>query len=359
MNFADVYRGRHVLVTGHTGFKGGWLSTWLLELGADVTGLSLAPVDQPNLYEALGLEKRLKSHIGDIRDEAIVKSVVDIARPEIIFHLAAQPLVRIAHAKPIDTFTTNIIGTAHVLDAACKASSVKALVCVTTDKVYENREWPWPYRETDRLGGHEPYSASKACAELVTIAYQNNLRRITPAIEIATARGGNVVGGGDWSADRIVPDIVRAIISDESIILRNPSAVRPWQHVLELCEGYLELGARLYNGEHAFAEAWNFGPNSSNATTVQSLTNAVLHSWNLPLHSVEIQSSAISETQLLRLDTSKATSRLFWRPRLNIAETLNLTTQWYKEFYNGKLDTETLTRKQISDFNALRATSSL
>ena len=243
----STYRDRRVLVTGHTGFKGSWLCSWLLELGAKVAGLALEAESRPNLFEALGLADRMASHICDIRDEAALRGVFQETRPEIVFHLAAQPLVRRSYADPIATFATNVLGTAHVLEAARASSSVRAIVIVTTDKVYDNREWAWPYREIDALGGLDPYSASKAAAEIVTAVYQKNLCR--GSIAIATARGGNVIGGGDWSEDRIVPDIVRAISVDAPVVLRNPHAVRPWQHVLELCEAYIELGARLFELE--------------------------------------------------------------------------------------------------------------
>jgi CDP-glucose 4,6-dehydratase len=347
----NAYQGRRVLVTGHTGFKGGWLCTWLLKLGASVTGVALPPSDQPNLFDALRLGEDVASHEVDIRDWSAVQRIFVQAEPEIVFHLAAQPLVRRSYADPIETFATNVLGTAHVLEASRGTSSVRAVVSVTTDKVYENKEWLWPYRETDRLGGLDPYSASKACAELISNVYQKTLcchdRR---RIEIATARGGNVVGGGDWSADRIVPDIVRALIADQPITLRNPQAVRPWQHVLELCEGYLELGARLLTSNGAFAEAWNFGPRPESDMTVLKLTRALLTAWQRPSHPVEVHASSLKETQRLRLDISKSTSHLDWRPRLSIAETIDLTARWYRRFYREPASARALTLDQIGEF---------
>jgi CDP-glucose 4,6-dehydratase len=242
VSLISTYRDRRVLVTGHTGFKGSWLCTWLLELGAKLTGLALAPESRPNMLEALGLADRMMSRIADIRDETAVRRVLEESQPEIIFHLAAQPLVRRSYADPLETFATNVLGTAHVLDAARRLGSVRAIVSVTTDKVYDNREWAWPYREIDPLGGLDPYSASKAAAELITAVYQKNLCR--EKIAIASARGGNVIGGGDWSVDRIVPDIVRAINADAPVVLRNPQAVRPWQHVLELSKALSRLSWR-------------------------------------------------------------------------------------------------------------------
>src|SRR5829696_1580801 len=309
----STYRNRRILVTGHSGFKGSWLCSWLLELGAKMTGLALAPDTRPNLFEALGIGERMTSHVADIRDETAVRRVLDEGQPEIIFHLAAQPLVRRSYAEPIETFATNVLGTAHVLNAARQLGTVRAIVNVTTDKVYENREWAWPYREIDPLGGLDPYSASKAAAELVTAVYQKNLCR--GKIAIATARGGNVIGGGDWSVDRIVPDIVRAIHSDAPIVLRNPLAVRPWQHILELCEGYLELGARLFETGEDFAEAWNFGPHSFEHVTVSGLTSALLNISGRPEHPVKIAGSPLH-------DIAKALSRLSWTPRLGVQEAL-------------------------------------
>lgn len=348
----STYRNRRVLVTGHSGFKGSWLCSWLLELGAKVTGLALAPDSRPNLFEALGLAERMTSHITDIRNETAVRDVLDESQPEIIFHLAAQPLVRRSYADPIETFGTNVLGTAHVLNAARQVGTVRAIVNVTTDKVYENREWAWPYREIDPLGGLDPYSASKAAAELVTAVYQKNLCR--GKIAIATARGGNVIGGGDWSADRIVPDIVRAINSDAPIVLRNPLAVRPWQHVLELCEGYLELGSRLFESGEDFAEAWNFGPHSFEHVTVGELTSGLLKIWGRPEYPVQIRPSPLHETQILRLDIAKALSRLAWTPRLGVQEALVWTGRWYKAYYDDAQNAPALTEEQIRTFAAMR-----
>jgi CDP-glucose 4,6-dehydratase len=352
VSLINSYRNRRVLVTGHTGFKGSWLCTWLLELGAKLTGLALAPESRPNLLEALALADRMVSRIADIRDETAVRHVLEESQPEIIFHLAAQPLVRRSYADPVETFATNVLGTAHVLNAARQLGSVRAIVSVTTDKVYENREWAWPYREIDPLGGLDPYSASKAAAELVTAVYQKTLCR--GKIAIATARGGNVIGGGDWSADRIVPDVVRAINADAPIILRNPQAVRPWQHVLELCEGYLELGSRLFEIGDDFAEAWNFGPHSFERVTVGELTTAMLKTWGRPEHPVSVQASALHETQILRLDIAKALSRLSWTPRLGVQEALVWTGRWYKAYYDDPQHARAVTEEQIRTFAAMR-----
>jgi CDP-glucose 4,6-dehydratase len=355
IDFRQAYRGKRVLVTGHTGFKGAWLSSWLIALGAEVSGLSLSPEASPNLFEALGLGARMQSRIVDIREPAAVADAIAELQPEIVLHLAAQALVRRSYADPLATFATNVLGTAHVMQACLATDSVRAVVCVTTDKVYDNREWPWPYRENDQLGGLDPYSASKAAAELVAHVYQRNLAPKQARPLIATARGGNVVGGGDWSEDRIVPDIVRALSSGQPIALRNPKAVRPWQHVLELCEGYLELGARLAAGEAGIDEAWNFGPRSSNEVEVARLVEATLHVWGRPDWPVTVGSSPLHEAQLLRLDISKAVARLGWKPRLDIAQTLQWTAEWYQTFYAATTTPWDLTCRQIQDFETLRA----
>jgi CDP-glucose 4,6-dehydratase len=345
---SDIYRDRPVLVTGHTGFKGSWLCSWLIELGAQVTGLALEPESRPNLFEALDLANRMTSHICDIRDEPTLRRICQTARPEIVFHLAAQPLVRRSYTDPLGTFAVNVLGAANVLETARACPGLRAVVAVTTDKVYDNREWPWPYREIDSLGGLDPYSASKAAAELVVAVYQRNLCRGN--IAIATARGGNVIGGGDWSEDRIVPDIVRAVTGDMPIVLRNPDAVRPWQHVLELCEAYLELAARLVESGHEFAEAWNFGPNSSETLTVGALTRTFLELWGRPDHPVESQKSSFHESKILQLDIAKALSRLSWRPRLGLREALLWTAQWYAEYYQRPHDARATTERQLNCF---------
>jgi CDP-glucose 4,6-dehydratase len=348
---AKIYRGRRTLVTGHTGFKGSWLCTWLAELGAEVTGLGLAPDTKPALFDAANVSGHLTSLLIDIRDADAVRRAVETAQPEIVFHLAAQSLVRRSYADPVETFATNTLGTAHVLEACRHCASIRAVVIVTTDKVYDNREWDWPYREIDPLGGMDPYSASKAAAEIVAAVYQRNLSRGKAAV--ATARGGNVIGGGDWAQDRIVPDIVRSLSAGAPIVLRNPDAVRPWQHVLELCEAYLELGARLFEAGESFAEAWNFGPHGFERVTVGALTEMVLDVWGCPAHPVQVQSSSLHEAKILRLDIAKATSRLSWRPRLGIDEALRWTARWYKGFYEDQSQARKLVVDQIGAFTKL------
>ena len=355
MNLLETYRGRRVLVTGHTGFNGGWLSAWLNQLGAKITGLALAPSTQPSLFDALNLAAHLDSRIVDIRDSLSLNRIVGEVAPDIVFHLAAQPIVRESYADPITTFATNILGTVHVLEAARATPSVRALVSVTTDKVYENRDWPWAYREIDRLGGLDPYSASKACAELVSAVYQKNLCR--GVIAIATARGGNAVGGGDWSVGRIVPDVVRAIVSGKPIVLRNPDAVRPWQHVLELCDRYLELGAELLHSGEEFAEAWNFGPHLSEPVTVGALTRAIIEYWGCPAHPIEVEASTLREARILHLDVAKALSRLAWRPRFDVRQALLWTVRWYQGYYENPSKAYDLTCDQIRRYGELASRS--
>jgi CDP-glucose 4,6-dehydratase len=324
-----------VLVTGHTGFKGAWLTEWLKRDGAEVTGLALAPEDGPSsLFEAAHVAEGITSQIGDIRDWNTVRDVILAAQPEIVFHLAAQPLVRRSYRDPIETFATNVLGTAHVLEAARNCSSVRAIVCVTTDKVYDNLEWTWGYRENDRLGGKDPYSASKACAELVASSYIQTMLPLAGKIGLATARGGNVIGGGDWSEDRLIPDIIRAIRGDQPIILRNPSATRPWQHVLELVRGYLVLARKLLDGEPGVVGAWNFGPAHENEISVERLLGEFQRHWGQTL-SIEFEQSPLKEAHFLRLDISKARLELGWEPVLNLDDTIAMTADWYRRYLAG------------------------
>lgn len=345
----DAYRGRRVLVTGHTGFKGGWLCWWLQRLGCDLAGLSLAPeAGRPSLFAASRLEAAMTSVIGDIRDAELVARTVAAHRPEIVFHLAAQPLVRRSYRDPLETFSSNVMGTAHVLEAVRGCDSVRAVVCVTTDKVYQNEEWAWGYRESDRLGGKDPYSASKAAAELVAASYRH-LYDADGRVGLATARGGNVVGGGDWSEDRLVPDLVRALLAHETVVLRNPGAVRPWQHVLELVRGYLMLGERLLAGQAA--AAWNFGPGHGNEVTVERLVNRFFAAWGDAAPPIEIVPSALTETHFLKLDNARAREVLGWSPVLDIAATLTLTADWYRRHAAGD-DAHALVDEQIGAFAA-------
>jgi len=355
LDLSDAYKGRRVLVTGHTGFKGSWISAWLHKLGADVYGVSLDPPTNPNLFDACDLKSKMTSLIVDTRHAQELHAAISKIRPEIILHLAAQPLVRRSYADPLETFDTNVMGSANLMQVCMTVDGIKAIVCVTTDKVYLNNEWEWPYRENDRLGGVDPYSASKACVELIAYVYQHNLYKAAGRPRMATVRGGNVVGGGNWSADRIVPDIVRAIVSGQPIELRNPTAVRPWQHVLELCEGYLEIGARLAAGEAEIDDSWNFGPRAANEVTVETLLHTTLDAWGKPNWPVKVNPSPLHEAELLRLDISKALNRLSWQPRLNIDQTLRWTAEWYRAFYEQSRHPWDLVTDQIDAFAELRA----
>lgn len=344
-----TYAGRRVLITGHTGFKGSWLALWLERLGAQVSGLALAPETTPSLFEAAAVGSQMVSHLADVRDAAAVARVVATSRPEIVFHLAAQPLVRRGYREPVETFATNVMGTVHVLDAVRRCPSVRAVVVVSSDKCYESRDWPWGYRETDHLGGHDPYSASKACTEIATAAWRSAYGQDAEAPLIASARAGNVIGGGDWAEDRLVPDLVRASLSGQPAFIRNPAAVRPWQHVLEPLAGYLALGARLLAGDRRFAAAWNFGPALEDMQPVSTLCEALC-----PALGVRWQydnGTHPAEAPVLRLDSSRAIQQLGWRPRWPLAQTLRATAEWYARHRAGE-DARALTLEQIGAFES-------
>ena len=337
-----------VLVTGHTGFKGGWLSFWLCQLGAKVHGYSLKPPTTPNFFTESNLEKCLSSStIGDILDLENLENTLAQTSPVIVFHLAAQPLVRESYNFPIDTFRTNILGTANLLQCSRKFSSIRSIVNITTDKCYENMEWDWPYRENDKLGGYDPYSASKACAEIITSAYRSSFL-CESNIQVATVRAGNVIGGGDWAMDRLIPDFFRATDADEVLNIRFPNAVRPWQHVLEPLSGYLILAEKLFMEGEPFAESWNFGPNEEDTKTV---------GWIVERLSSQIEGSKWTfdnttqphEAGLLKLDSSKAKNKLGWRPRWNLDNALNKTADWYRAWKNNE-DMSCITNSQISDY---------
>jgi CDP-glucose 4,6-dehydratase len=331
--FGDVYRGRRVLVTGHTGFKGSWLALWLRELGAEVFGYALPPATQPNHWDALGLD--VVDGRGDIRDGAALRAFVAKARPEIVFHLAAQPIVRLSYREPVETYATNVIGSLNVYEACRAVGTVRAIVSITTDKVYENREWAWGYRESDRLGGHDPYSASKACADLATTSYQRSYWPVEKFGQdhqtlLCVARAGNVVGGGDWAADRLVPDLMRGVAAGTEAVLRNPKSVRPWEHVLDPLSGYLLLGQRLWEGRTEFARPWNFGPSSEGVMTVEDVVGALKEAWPAISYRVEAPADAPHEAGLLMLDCSMARSQLGWRPIWDGTTCFARTAQWYR-----------------------------
>ena len=337
--FNNIYNGKRVLVTGHTGFKGGWLSLWLKELGAEVIGYSLDPPTQPSFFEAVDLKNKLIHIIGDVRDEKHLLSVFKKYQPEFVFHLAAQSLVRFSYKEPRLTYETNVMGTINVLEATRKTNSVKVCIVITTDKCYENKEWIYGYREIDPMGGYDPYSSSKGCAELITAAYRNSF--FNPDnygknhdVALSTVRAGNVIGGGDWGKDRLIPDCVKTLSKNKTINIRNPQATRPWQYVLEPLNGYLLLGSKMYKDGKRYSSAWNFGPNDNDIITVEEIVKSAINNWGNGDYKVDV-SSQPHEAGLLKLDTSKARTFLGWKPVYNIYETIKRTINWYKYFYNG------------------------
>lgn len=348
------WRGKPVFVTGHTGFKGAWLVSWLRELGAQVCGYALAPETGPSLYEAADVGRGIRSIIGDVRDFEALSRAVGEARPAVVFHLAAQSLVRRGYARARDTFETNVVGTANLLDCLRNAPFVRAVVVVTSDKCYENREWIWPYREDEPLGGRDPYSASKACQEHVTRAFRDSFFSGTDAPRIASARAGNVVGGGDWAEDRLVPDMVRAISANRPLIVRRPGAVRPWQHVLEPLSGYLALAEKLCEGGSAFAGAWNFGPGESDARSVAWVADRLVSHWGDGARWQAGDEKGPHEAAQLRLDASKARELLGWYPRLHLDEALKWVVAWHKDHSTAR-DVSATTREQIRNYTALAA----
>ena len=353
LDFETSLHGQRIFVTGHTGFTGGWLVSWLGQIGCKVAGLALEPITKPSLFAVANIANGVESTIGDIRNPATVQAAIERHRPSIVIHLAAQPLVSKSFVDPIETFTSNVLGTAHVLEAARTTPGVKGVVCITTDKVYRDQDWVWGYREQDPLGGKDPYSASKACAELVAASYRATLAERGNGVLIANARGGNIIGGGDWSADRIVPDFVRAVTACKPISLRNPGAVRPWQHVMALVHGYLVLAARLLNGDRAAADNWNFGPGDEAARTVADLVEQLGAVWTRP--EITHAPGWFPETRFLHLDSTKARSLLGWRPPLSFAETVELTASWYRDFSANPADAGQITSRQIEHYrNALR-----
>lgn len=353
--FDECYRGKRVLLTGHDSFKGSWMSLWLKTIGAHVMGLSLGPPTQPNHYDLLGLN--LSSTRADLRDRTKVRDALLAARPDIVFHMAAQSSVLESYRSPLETLSVNAIGTAHVLDAARESPGLRAVVVVTTDKCYENNEWVWGYRETDALGGHDPYSASKAMAELVASSYRRsyfsrNENNSSQSVLIASVRSGNIVGGGDWKEDRIVPDVVRAVSSGRRVLIRNPGSTRPWQHVLEPVCGYLMLGRRLLEGDRKCADAWNFGPPEDGAHTVLDMVEELRRHW--PQIDYEIANAAQTphEATLLKLDCSKARALLGWRPVWGFADLAKHTAEWYRRYAaEGVVDSA----RQLALFRAAAA----
>ena len=351
---SDAFEGKTVLVTGHTGFKGGWLAVWLNYLGAKVIGYSLDPPTDPSFFRAVDLKKRIINIKGDILDQEHLVSTMAQHKPEYVFHLAAQPLVRRSYLNPLETFETNIMGTLKVLEAVRCTPSVNVCVCITSDKCYENREWVYAYRENDPMGGHDPYSASKGAAELAISSYRRSFlnSKCGRSVSISSARAGNVIGGGDWAMNRIIPDCVRALILDKPLSVRNPRAIRPWQHVLDPLFGYLLLAARMKQESDRFAGAWNFGPLSSNSVTVRSLVERFIAEWGCgswqDLSSRD--SSGPHEADTLRLDCTKANSLLGWMPEYAISKSITETVAWYRAYYNKQSDMHDLTISQIKSY---------
>jgi len=348
------YSGRKVFITGHTGFKGSWLCLWLNILGAEITGYALEPPSRPSLFELCKIDRFVKSLIADIRDGEALKRAMRAVQPEFVIHMAAQPIVRDSYRNPVETYAINLMGTVHLLEAVRNCSTVRAVINVTTDKCYDNREWVWGYRENEPLGGYDPYSNSKACSELVTAAYRNSF--FNPKdyhrhrLGLASARAGNVIGGGDWAQDRLVPDCIRSLLKGEKILIRNPQAVRPWQHVLEPLSGYLELSRRLYEDGGRFAEAWNFGPGDEDAKPVEWLVQKICTKWGGNAGYKIDPGEHPHEASYLKLDCSKAASLLGWRPKWDLERAIDSIMEWV-EVYKAKGHLRAACERQIKDYS--------
>jgi len=347
----SIFKGRRVLVTGSTGFKGSWLCTWLTTLGADVSGFALPPKPDAPLFDQLRLRDRITQYDGDIRDLATVLGVFSKAKPEIVIHLAAQALVRDSYDDPKETFDTNVGGATNLLEAVRANEDIKALVFITSDKCYRNKEWIWGYRENDELGGHDPYSGSKAAAELVFASYQDSFFAHRDGFAAASTRAGNVIGGGDFSANRIVPDCIRSLKNDDEITLRSPNATRPWQHVLEPLSGYLVVARELLLNAEATSGSWNFGPEPENVRTVEELTRNAIDIWGAGTLRVEMPDSKFHEANLLMLNIDKAKTKLNWHPEWNFEQAVEKTVTWYKRVHEGE-DPIKVTEEQLAEYLA-------
>jgi len=352
------WRGKRVFLTGHTGFKGSWLSLWLQSMGAELTGFALNPPTNPSLFEVANVGAGMRSVIGDVRDFKLFKTTMQDADPEIVIHMAAQPLVRYSYSNPVETYATNVMGSVHLLETVRHTKSVKAVVNVTSDKCYENREWVWGYREDDAVGGYDPYSNSKGCAELVTAAYRSSFFNPVDyeqhGVAIASARAGNVIGGGDWARDRLIPDFIRAILEGETVVIRSPNAIRPWQHVLEPLSGYLVLAERLYAQGNHFAGAWNFGPSEGDAKSVYWIINQLVTHWDSKASfKLDARAANMHEAHFLQLDCSKAEMILDWKPKWDASETIKRVCSWYKAYLNGQ-DIKTFTLDEIQQYQAFK-----
>lgn len=345
---ADFWHEKRVFLTGHTGFKGSWLSLWLQSLGAEVCGLALEPPSQPNLFSVAKVGAGMESVIGDIRDLETVHRTMAAFRPDVVFHMAAQPLVRLSYSEPVATYATNVMGTVHVLEAARRVDSVRCIVNITTDKCYENREWIWGYREDEPMGGHDPYSNSKGCSELVTSAYRRSFFQKS-GVAIASARAGNVIGGGDWAADRLIPDILRAFERQKPVLIRNPHSTRPWQHVLEPLSGYMTLVERLWDTGQEFAEGWNFGPRDEDARPVQWIVERMVEAWGQDASWRQEAGEHPHEAHYLKLDISKAGHQLAWQPRWNLQTALLEILHWHRAWLTNA-DMHKLCLSQIQQY---------
>jgi len=350
---ANFWKQKTVLITGHTGFKGSWLSLWLQRKGANLIGYSLAPPTEPNLFEVAHVAKNMKSIEGDIRDLDYFSSTIAKFKPEIIIHMAAQPIVRISYKDPIETYSTNVMGTAHVLEAVRLTNCVRVLLVITSDKCYENKEWLWGYREQDSLGGRDPYSSSKGCAELVVSAYRESffsgVQDRSQDVSVASTRAGNVIGGGDWAQDRLVPDIVRGLIENRPTTIRYPNATRPWQHVLVPLSGYMTLVEHLWDYGKKYEGAWNFGPREEDAKPVWWVADYLIRKWGRNARWIKEQNQIAHEDTLLKLDCSKARTLLKWIPKLELEATLNWIVRWYNAYVEGK-DMRDITLEQIGQY---------
>ncbi len=346
----EFWQDKRVLLTGHTGFKGAWISLWLHSKGAKVQGFALAPPTSPSLFEEAKVGDLIKSNLGDIRDFAAISKLVKDFKPEVVFHMAAQPLVRYSYDEPLETYATNVMGTAHLLESIRTIDTVRAVVNVTTDKCYENREWVWGYREDEAMGGYDPYSSSKACSELVTAAYRQSFLD-KAGIAVATARAGNVIGGGDWAKDRLIPDILRAFEDKQPVSIRNPNSIRPWQHVLEPLSGYLLLAEKLYIEPKAFSQAWNFGPQDDDAKPVGWIVEAMANKWGKDASWSFDEGDNPHEAHYLKLDISKAKQIMGWSPRWTLDKGLDHTVEWHMGWLEGN-DVRALCLQQINNYLA-------
>ena len=349
LNALNSFKGKKVFITGHTGFKGSWLSFILNEVGAEVMGYALNPIEGINHFNMLNLSSKIKHVVGDIRDADKLDDAMHKFQPEYVFHLAAQPLVKKSYHDPVYTFDTNIMGSVNLLDSVRRCSAVRSLVYITSDKCYENFEWIWGYRETDRLGGHDPYSASKGAAEIIFSAYLRSFFDSSELIGAASTRAGNVIGGGDWAVDRIIPDCIRSIEKNVPIEVRNPLATRPWQHVLEPLSGYILLSAKLRDNPEKFSGSWNFGPSSSEVRTVKEVASSIIHHFGKGQVETIGSNDHHHEAMLLQLNCDKSHQILKWEPRWNVEETLKYTAEWYKKVLGGK-SAEEITKLQVQKY---------